>query len=327
MSRLLMDNSAFKHLLDRYTKGLLDKQEAEHLEHWLDTMEDKTAFDSLSTDELASAKEKMFNRLQQRIAQAQAPAVHMYPLLRKMAVAATIVIIIATAYIWRVSLLNFVAPHRITYAHSERGEVRKQILSDGSIVWLKGKSTLTFPASFNKKERIVTLEGEALFEVAKDAARPFVVHCGALTTSVLGTSFNICKHENGEVAISVLTGSVVVGNGLTAGKILRSNEGILYSARHGAVVDIPASRTDIHEIIKGTEYDMSFNDATMNDVMHRIEKKFEVKIRLEDTTLQKRLFTADMTDQSLEHTMDMISQALNLDITINNKMVLVRSKK
>jgi len=321
-----MDNKEFKQLLDRYTKGLLDKQEMEHLEKWLDTMEDKTAFDNLSQEELSTAREDMFSRLQQRIGQ-PAKTVRMLRPSQKIAVAATIAVIIVAGYFWRKSVLDIVAPHRTTYAYSDKGHIRKQILSDGSIVWLKGKSKLTFPAVFNQKERPVTLEGEALFEVAKDAKRPFVVHCGSLTTGVLGTSFNIRKNEKGEVAISVLTGSVVVASKSTKEQIIKTNESIVYSEVHASVVNVHPSRTDIHGFIRGTEYDMAFNDARMIDVIQKIEKKFEVKINLEDAAIQKQLFTADMTDQSLEHTMEMISQALNLDITINDKTVLIRPKK
>lgn len=322
-----MDNKEFKHLLDRYTKGLLNKQEMERLEAWLDAMEDKTAFDSLPQEELSSSKEDMFSRLTQRINQPQAKTVSMFRPVQKIAVAATIAVIIIMGYIWKKNVLDIIAPHRTTYAYSEKGHITKQILSDGTIVWLKGKSKLTFPAAFSKDKRPVTLEGEALFEVAKDPDRPFIVYCGSLTTGVLGTSFNIRKNEKGEVAISVLTGAVVIGSNSTKEKIIRTNESIVYSEVHSSVVNVQQSRTAIHEFIKGTEYDMAFNDAGMRDVIQKIEKKFEVKINLEDTAIQKRLITADMTDQSLEHTMDMISQALNLDIAINNKMVLIRPKK
>ncbi|HEY0611277.1 MAG TPA: DUF4974 domain-containing protein, partial [Chitinophaga sp.] len=78
---------------------------------------------------------------------------------------------------------------------------------------------------------------------------------------------------------------------------------------------------------KGTEYDMSFNDARMTEVIHRIEKKFEVDIQTEDTTITSNLFTADLTDQSLKNTMEMISQALNLAFEIKGKTILLKQKK
>lgn len=316
----------FKHLLDRYTKGLLNEQEKEHLERWLDAMEDHTAFDNLDPEELSASRNAMFNRLTDRIQQ-PAKTVSFAAYRRTLSIAASVAVIVVAGYIYRKNMLDIVAPHRITYAYSEHGHISKQILSDGTIVWLKGKSKLTFPARFAGKERLVSLEGEALFEVTRDVARPFVVRCGSLTTQVLGTSFNMRSNNNGEVAISVLTGAVMIGSDATRQQVVRTNESILYSEKQASVVNVHPSRRDIHEFIQGTEYDMAFNDAAMHNVIQKIEKKFEVKINLEDTAMLKSVITADMTDQSLAHTMEMISQALNLDVVINEKTVFIRAKK
>jgi hypothetical protein len=62
-------------------------------------------------------------------------------------------------------------------------------------------------------------------------------------------------------------------------------------------------------------------------VIHRIERKFEVAIQTEDTTITSNLFTADLTDQSLKNTMEMISQALNLAFEIRGKTILLKQKK
>ena len=54
--------------------------------------------------------------------------------------------------------------------------------------------------------------GEAYFEVAKDSTRPFIVRTGQITTTALGTSFNIKAYQNEELNISLLTGLVEVGS-------------------------------------------------------------------------------------------------------------------
>src|SRR5690606_1106516 len=70
-------------------------------------------------------------------------------------------------------------------------EIKKVILADKSIVWLKGNSSLTYPEEFSEEERKISLQGEALFEVTNDPDRPFIIQCGELTTKVLSTSFSI----------------------------------------------------------------------------------------------------------------------------------------
>ena len=64
-------------------------------------------------------------------------------------------------------------------------------LSDGTQVWLNSESSLRYPASFKGAERKVEITGEAYFEVAHNAAMPFIVKKDAMEISVLGTHFNI----------------------------------------------------------------------------------------------------------------------------------------
>jgi len=302
-----MNSKEFKHILDQYTAG----QQNQQLEAWLDALEDKTAFDSLSAEELLASKEATFQQLHRRINNRR-------PVFHLLKVAAVIALLI----VFRNNILNLVAPHRATYATSIKGKITKQILSDGTIVWLKGESKLVFPVTFGGKERAVTLDGEALFEVTKDAHHPFMIYCGSLTTKVLGTSFNI-KQTGKEVAISVLTGAV----SLNGRNILREHENAVYSEAQTTVMKGHATREAVHEFTKGTEYDMAFNDARMEEVIRRIEKKFEIDIQIGDTAIANSLFTADLTDQSLHTTMEMISQALNLEVTIKGKTVIMQPKK
>lgn len=60
----------------------------------------------------------------------------------------------------------------------------KIFLNDGTIVWLKNDSELD-QSRFTINNREVTLQGEALFEVAKMSGRPFVIHCGTYEARVL----------------------------------------------------------------------------------------------------------------------------------------------
>ena len=72
-----------------------------------------------------------------------------------------------------------------------RGESFKVVLCDGTEVWLNANSNFVYPTAFIGNERIVTLEGEAYFKVAKDAKHPFIVKTKTVQTRVLGTEFNI----------------------------------------------------------------------------------------------------------------------------------------
>lgn len=92
-----------------------------------------------------------------------------------------------------------------------RGGQYQLVLEDGTKVWLNAASSLRFPTSFPGKDRVVELTGEAYFEVAHNASKPFHVKKGAVDVSVLGTHFNINAYDDEEVMkVTLLEGSVKV---------------------------------------------------------------------------------------------------------------------
>lgn len=83
------------------------------------------------------------------------------------------------------------------------------ILPDGSKVWLAGDSKLQYPAVFASDKRELKLQGEAFFEVVKNAKKPFIIHLKDGDVRVLGTSFNINSYDDEEyISTSVATGRV-----------------------------------------------------------------------------------------------------------------------
>jgi ferric-dicitrate binding protein FerR (iron transport regulator) len=323
-----MNQQEFKNLIDKYQKGELDASEAAKLEQWLDAMADETAFDALPAEEKQEAQTAGYQRLLTRIEKQQRPAVirRLFGNVRTLRVAASVACLIIAVFVFRTRLLDLVAPHRLTAMTSTSGKIKKHILSDGSIIWLKGNSKLIFPRTFGDGDRVVTLEGEALFEVAKDAAHPFKIHCGSLTTQVLGTSFNI-RSIGLETHVTVLTGKISLSAPQSGRVMLYPKQQAVYSEPAAVIAKQEQHSATLQELTKGTEYDMSFNDAGMTQVIHRIEQKFEVDLQTNDTAITSSLFTADLTDQSLKNTMEMISQALNLAYEIKGKTILLKQKK
>lgn len=82
-------------------------------------------------------------------------------------------------------------------------------LPDSSKISLNKNATIRYAKSFNQKERIVYLNGEAFFEVSKNPQRPFIVKMKDSEVKVLGTSFNINTSKDSTQVI-VATGKVEV---------------------------------------------------------------------------------------------------------------------
>lgn len=84
-------------------------------------------------------------------------------------------------------------------------------LSDGSIVELLPNSRLSYPENFNSLTRDVILNGEANFNIAKDASRRFSVHSNSILITVLGTRFTVNSYEaNNATKVILREGRVMV---------------------------------------------------------------------------------------------------------------------
>lgn len=114
-----------------------------------------------------------------------------------------------------------------------RGAKSQMILPDGSKVWLNSDSKMHLNEAFNDTTREVYLQGEAYFDVVKNAKRPFIVHTSAIDIRVLGTAFNVKAYDNeGTIEATLIRGLIEVKNKLrpTAPNIiLRPNEKLVFS--------------------------------------------------------------------------------------------------
>jgi transmembrane sensor len=117
------------------------------------------------------------------------------------AVAASFALVTLTFLFWK-------TPPAANTFSTAIGEHRNVALSDGSTIALGADTHIT--VALSEKERNIELtKGEALFTVAKDAARPFKVHAGDATIVAVGTSFNV-ERDSDRAVVSVTEGRVVV---------------------------------------------------------------------------------------------------------------------
>ncbi len=84
----------------------------------------------------------------------------------------------------------------------------KITLADGSKVWLNSTSRIDFPFEFSAKTREITINGEAYLEIAKNSAKPFIVHLPNGSVKVLGTEFNVNTYDSNMIKISLIEGAV-----------------------------------------------------------------------------------------------------------------------
>lgn len=317
-----MTEKQFLDLLRRFEKGRCTPEEEARLQQWLDNMKEGPGpFKSLNEKERMRMTLRMTIYRQAGIAPASQRSTRIIPLVYR--VAASILVLIAVSYgLWKYGAMDRNIRDRSATAEATSGDgIEKVLLPDGSVIWLKAGSRLVYPLAFDGMDRIVTLQGEALFEVAKDPDHPFVIHSGDITTTVLGTSFNI-RNTSDHTEVFVLTGKVSVASGVTQEtvELLPMQKALYTHASRQLTKEEGSAPVDY---TKGTEYDMSFEDTRISEIAKRIEKKFNVTVKIEGD-VGACVITADVTGLSLNNTLDMISEALNASYEIDDGHVTLK---
>lgn len=131
------------------------------------------------------------------------------------------------------------------------GAKSKMVLPDGTTVWLNSGSKLTYADNFRDSIRAVELDGEAFFDVTKDAKHPFIVHTSGIDIRVLGTAFNVKSYSTeATIEATLIRGliEVVKKNEPKSPKIiLRPHEKLVFNKAEETIVK--SSGIDASEII------------------------------------------------------------------------------
>lgn len=162
-------------------------------------------------------------------------------------------------------------------------------LPDGSNIWLNAQTTIQYPISFNKCERMIKLDGEAYFEVVKDKKRPFIVNTKECCVEVLGTKFNVDAYSSRDKFETVLMeGSVKVSMHSNPeesislkpdNKVYRSNGRLL------------TEKMKNFERYRWKEGLICFQNEPFNVVMEDFEKFYGLKIVVNNQKVTRYLYT------------------------------------
>ncbi len=315
-----MQKSDFDQLMERYVTGKVSEQERKKIEAWLDVMktEDNTDLELSDEDEA---------RIFQKLTSSQTTVDDVVALRPKrkarldrwmLRIAASLVIVSVVSYtVW-----YFTASTENQLEVVSKNGVEKIILNDGSLVWMHGESKVMYYEKQSDGARYATFEGEALFEVVKDEKHPFIVQCGDVKVKVLGTSFSI-KTNPEHVELTVLTGKVNLSSSAnTEGIDVLPQEKVIYKS-NGEFEKLSTNQQEIASITKNTDYNMQFTNNRMSDVIERIESKFNVSVKLSDKNIRDCQITADFTDQSLEKSLQLITEVLDVTYSINDNTVTI----
>lgn len=259
--------------------------------------------------------------------------------------AAAAAVIIAVAITW-VKLGSAIAPENQTVPEPQTVQTKSEIvisnnesrdkiinLPDGSRIILAKSSAITYNRLFNNDIREIFLSGEAFFEVAKDATRPFYVYSGNVVTKVLGTSFRIVSDsKTDKVTVAVKTGKVTVfrKNKEQEDKdkyILKPSEQLVFeNVKTNPLKQIVANKALIENNLPAvTQFD--FESASLPSILEALSKHYSVEIVNSNSRPEPCLVTASLSEGSLYDKLNFLHKVTGIEYYIKNQVIYVDSKE
>ena len=231
----------------------------------------------------------------------------------QIAASAAIIIVLGS-----ISFLRFFSPtgsskdefYSITVPYGAKSQVT---LSDSTKVWLNSGTTIKYSYIVKDKVRKLVLNGEAYFEVAKMKGVPFVVETDRLDVKVLGTKFNVVSYsEDAKINVTLLEGSIALKMDNDKNNEIRlvpNKSATFYKSTNIVEVkDVDASTST-----QWSQGILIFDDEKLEQIAHRLEREYNVKIDLSNALLNdSRFYGVFNKSQSIKDIFDII--------TLNNKL-------
>jgi len=207
-----------------------------------------------------------------------------------------------------------------------QGQKYTMKLSDGTIVKLNSGSSIRFPEKFSDSLRVIEFEGEGFFEVAKDHTRPFVIRSGKISTTVLGTSFNLRSRSTSEkFEVAVVSGSVKVshigvGDNLDERYLTPNQQAVFDNANNTFKIQ----GFDPEKVLAWVNGIVVFENSSLVEIKNKLENWYGVEIDI--SGLNRKIskgYTGNYKDKSLETVLDGISYVLDFKYEIKGKRVII----
>ncbi len=174
---------------------------------------------------------------------------------------------------------------------TRRGEMRVIPLADGSVVNLNTDSRIK--VRYTHARRTIHLDrGEALFDVAKDAARPFVVYAGDTEVKAVGTSFSVLRLADAPVEVLVREGVVEVDRGQAGGAVrlnanMRAVAPLSGDAGGGAPVirTVAVAPVEVERAVAWREGRIAFEGETLGQAVKDFQRYSDTRIVIDDPSI------------------------------------------
>lgn len=204
-----------------------------------------------------------------------------------------------------------------TLVETDRAERREVVLGDGSVVKLEPETTLR--VDLGKHRRYVALiQGRALFHVAKDSARPFVVHAGNTDVRAVGTIFGV-EQKGRSVVVTVSEGKVAVAPTAPVSSITPSSNVPLSADQQLTIQSSgaagPIKKVDSTRALAWSEGRLIFDSTPLSEVAEEFNRYNHVQLRIRGDELRQRTISGVFRASDPQTLIDFIGAGARVTVT------------
>ena len=234
------------------------------------------------------------------------------------------------------------------------GSKTSKVLPDGTKVWLNSGSKLSYSGTFKGPKREVYLEGEAYFDVTKDAAHPFIVHTSSIDIRVLGTAFNVKAYNTDPTIEATLIHGLIEVTKLNKPNepkvILKPHEKLIFDRFADKIVDEQIAKGNVSQqklvkpaliitqVAKNNIADsaiietswvynrLSFEDEKFDDIAVKMERWFNVKININNEKIKGYKLTGSFENETVEEALKELQYLVAFSYKITGKNIDINKK-
>lgn len=325
-----MTPKEFFDILDKYEKGLCSGKEIEIIDKFYQLLnKEESRWKGWDSSTRECIRIEILHKIHHKINVKPRSGKLIIPVYLKYA--ASVLIIIGLGLLYQ---FQFYETRNIT-STTGKGENLTVNLSDGSEVQLNAESSLTYPRKFKGRKRLVSFSGEAFFKVSKDLEHPFVIHSGDISTTVLGTSFNIQAYPSDTIIrVCVATGKVLVKKTSNDSEsdlesiqtVLLPNELAHYRK---STKSIEKKGVDIHRFTAWRDGLIILDKISMVEASKILERWYDVNFHFGDSTAGKIIINGEFRNDTIINILENIKFLTGIDYELeaNNQILITKNEK
>jgi len=322
-------------IIEKYLEGKATETEMKELLNWLRIKENRAIFhrvslvwkDKVISNSFTSDSRDSWLLIQERLAEKNNISLTRVLKINHFLKYAAVFLFVVAFSVISSYLINNKKASQETFStiYAENGHLSKVALPDGSMVWLNSGSKIIYDNKFAHKNRKVSLEGEAFFDVKKGNEKPFQVICNDITVKVHGTRFNvISKDEETKIEVVLEEGKI---------ELLNEKESSIYMLNPGELASfdrqnrkLTISQVNTTRYTSWKEGILNIYNQPLKDVIKMLEGRYNQQFEY-DSEIAGILYTFSIKNESLGEILNLMESITPVKAVQKGNVIQFKTNK